>query len=137
MTHVACESKLRSDVRSSIPQCPGNLVATGCALLYNARTAHAFSAGTKCQHCIRNYPSKQRGSALIWLDYVDDISLMIFLLFWKSFEIFIRSKATTKYSMLRVLLLTIYDFQQYQRCKRYFFTQEWVIYQYIAISKLC
>ena len=51
MTHVACETKLRSFVRSSMHICPGNVVAIGRAVVYYARAAHIFSAGIKCRHC--------------------------------------------------------------------------------------
>ena len=34
MTHVACESKLRSVVKSSMHLCPGNWVAIGRAVVY-------------------------------------------------------------------------------------------------------
>ena len=34
MTHVACESTLRSVVRSSMHPCPGNWMAIGCAVVY-------------------------------------------------------------------------------------------------------
>ena len=51
ITHIACESKLRSVVRSYMHPCPGNWVAIGCAVVYSARAAHAFSAGIKCWHC--------------------------------------------------------------------------------------
>ena len=45
MTHVACESKLRSILRSSMPRkLDGNQV---CGLYY-ARAVHALSAGNKC-----------------------------------------------------------------------------------------
>ena len=44
MTHVACKSKLRTVVRSSMFPCPGKWVAIGCAVVYCAQTAHAFSA---------------------------------------------------------------------------------------------
>ena len=54
MTHVPCESKLRSFVRSSMHLCPGNVVAIGRAVVYYARAAHTFSAGIKCRHCITN-----------------------------------------------------------------------------------
>ena len=50
-THVACESELRSVVRSSMHPCPENWVTIGRAVVYNLRTAHAFNAGIKCQHC--------------------------------------------------------------------------------------
>ena len=47
MTHVACESKLRSVARSSMHPDPRNCVATGLAVVY-----HTFSAGIKRRHCI-------------------------------------------------------------------------------------
>ena len=43
MTHVNCESKLRSGT--------GNWVAIGCTVVYYARTAQALVAGISCQHC--------------------------------------------------------------------------------------
>ena len=52
-TQVACESKLRSVVRSSMHPCPENLVAIGRAVVNYAQDAHAFSAGIKCRHCTR------------------------------------------------------------------------------------
>ena len=55
MTHVACESKLRPVARSSVQPCLGNWVAIRCAVLYYARSAHAYSAGIKCRHCIISY----------------------------------------------------------------------------------
>ena len=51
MTEVACESKLRSFVRSCMHLCPGNVVPTGRAVVYHARAAHTSSAGIKYQHC--------------------------------------------------------------------------------------
>ena len=51
MTHEACESKLVSGVRSSIDPWPRNWVAIGCAVVYYAYAAHAFSALIKCRHC--------------------------------------------------------------------------------------
>ena len=51
MTHIACESKQRSVVRSSIHPRPKNWVAIGRAVVYYARAAHTFSAGIKCRHC--------------------------------------------------------------------------------------
>ena len=51
MTLVACGSNLRSVVRSSTHPCPGNWEAIGRAVVYNARAAHPFTAGIKCQHC--------------------------------------------------------------------------------------
>ena len=54
MTHVACESKLRSVVRSFIHPSPRNWVTIGRAVVYYAWAAHAFSAGIKCRHCILN-----------------------------------------------------------------------------------
>ena len=53
--HVACESKLRSVVRSGT--C-GRIHAqkygwqTVHAVVYHARAAHAFSEGITCRHCI-------------------------------------------------------------------------------------
>ena len=52
MTHEACESKLRSVVRSSMHPYPGNRVAIGRAVVYYAWAAREFSAGIKCRHCI-------------------------------------------------------------------------------------
>ena len=52
MTHAACESKLRSVVRSSMHPYPGNWLAIGRAVVYYAWAARAFSAGIKCRHCI-------------------------------------------------------------------------------------
>ena len=51
MSHEACESKLRSVVRSSMHPYPGNWVAIGRAVVYYAWATHAFSAGIKCRHC--------------------------------------------------------------------------------------
>ena len=48
-TYVACKSKLRSVVRSSMHPCLGNWVAIGRAVVYYARAAHTlqeFNAGT-------------------------------------------------------------------------------------------
>ena len=45
MTHIACEPKLRSVVRSSMPR------KLGGAVMSYARAVHAFSAGIKCRHC--------------------------------------------------------------------------------------
>ena len=51
MTHEACESKLRSVVRSSKHPHPGNCVAIRHAVVYYAWAAREFSAGIKCRHC--------------------------------------------------------------------------------------
>ena len=51
MTHVTCEPKLHSALRSCIHPCPGNWVAIGCVVVYYARAAHAFSAGIRYQPC--------------------------------------------------------------------------------------
>ena len=51
MTHVACRSKLRPIVRSSVHPRPGNRVAIRSTVVYYSRAAHAFSAGIKCRHC--------------------------------------------------------------------------------------
>ena len=55
MTHVACASKLRSVVRSSMHSCPRNLVPIGRAVVYYVRAAHAYSAGIKCRHCRKRW----------------------------------------------------------------------------------
>ena len=49
MSHVACEYKLWSVVRSSMHQ--GNWVTIKHAVVYYAQAAHAFSAGIKSRHC--------------------------------------------------------------------------------------
>ena len=51
MMHGACESKLRSVVRSSMHPYPGNWVAIGRAVVYYVWTAREFSAGIKFRHC--------------------------------------------------------------------------------------
>ena len=48
MTHVACESKLRLVVRSSMHPCAGNLLAIRRAVVYYAQ---AFSTRVRCRHC--------------------------------------------------------------------------------------
>ena len=52
MTQVRWNSKLRSVVRSSMHQCPGNWVAIGTVVMYYARAVQVFSAGIKCRHSI-------------------------------------------------------------------------------------
>ena len=49
MTNVACESKLRPIVRSSMHPCPGNWVVIGRVVVYYVWSAHVFSAGIKCR----------------------------------------------------------------------------------------
>ena len=56
MTHVACDEKLRSVVRSSMHPCPGNWVTIGRAVVYYARAAQASSAEFKCRLCM-HFPS--------------------------------------------------------------------------------
>ena len=51
MTHVACESKLRSFVRSSVHPCPGDWVAIERLAVHHAPAAQAFGAGIECRHC--------------------------------------------------------------------------------------
>ena len=53
MTNVACESKLRSVVRSSVHPCPGKWVAIRREVVYYV---NAFSAGIKCRHCRSLWP---------------------------------------------------------------------------------
>ena len=57
MTRVACESKLRLVIRSSINPCQGNWVAIGLTVVYYAQAAHTFSAGIKYRHCISTFPT--------------------------------------------------------------------------------
>ena len=51
--------------------CPGNWLAIGRAVGYNARTAHAFGAGIECRHCTHfkqwciGFPRSGRVSILI------------------------------------------------------------------------
>ena len=59
MTHVACESKLRSVVRSFIHPGLRNWVTIGRAIVYYYRAAHALSARIKCRHCTWNDPITQ------------------------------------------------------------------------------
>ena len=54
MAHEACDSKLRSVLRSPMHPRPGKLVSTGRAMVYYARSA-AFSAEIKCLHCMATY----------------------------------------------------------------------------------
>ena len=51
MTHIVCESKLHSVLRSSMHPSPVNHVAIRCVVVYHPWDAHAFSAGIKCWHC--------------------------------------------------------------------------------------
>ena len=69
MTHEACESKLRSVVRSSMHPYPGNWVAIGHAVVYYAWAAREFSAGIKCRHC------RCRGNGLEMSLHVDATDL--------------------------------------------------------------
>ena len=50
MTHVTCESKPRSVMRSSMNLCSGNWVAIGRPVVYYAQAANAYSAEIKCHH---------------------------------------------------------------------------------------
>ena len=52
MSQVACESKLRSVIRSSIHPCQCNWVGIGHTVVKYAQAAHAFSAGIKCWDCM-------------------------------------------------------------------------------------
>ena len=53
MTHVAKEPKLRSVVSSSMHLCAEKWVAIGHAVVYYARSVHAFRAGTKHRHYMK------------------------------------------------------------------------------------
>ena len=63
MTHVACESKIRSVVRSSMHPCLITKVAIRRAFVYYAQAVHALSAGIKCRHC----KSLSTANVCIWL----------------------------------------------------------------------
>ena len=70
MTHLACKSKLRlSYVMSYMHPCPGNWVAIGHVVVYFARSAHAFSAGIKCQHCMCRHSTSALHARVAWLQY--------------------------------------------------------------------
>ena len=62
MSHVACESKIRSVIRSSIHQYQGHWVAFGHTVVYHARAAHTFRAGINCRH---------RNIVVIIVDYIE------------------------------------------------------------------
>ena len=51
MIHVACESKPRLVVGSSMYPCLDTWVAIGHTVVFNARPSYAFSAGIKCRYC--------------------------------------------------------------------------------------
>ena len=59
---IACESMLRSVVRSSVHSCTVHWVAIGRAVVCYVRAAYAFRAGITCLHCIRagNTGSKEQ-----------------------------------------------------------------------------
>ena len=59
MTNVACDSKLRSVVKSSMHPFIGNWMAIGRAVVYYAQAAHTFSAGIKCRHCSNSNQSEK------------------------------------------------------------------------------
>ena len=61
MTHEACESKLRSVVRSSMHP---YRVEIGRAVVYYAWAAREFSAGIKCRHCMRQLCSSSRSKVM-------------------------------------------------------------------------
>ena len=50
---------------------PGNWMAIGCAIMYSAWSAHAFSAGIKCRDCICT--SHSIGRVSIYVFYVYEI----------------------------------------------------------------
>ena len=80
MTYVACESKLRSVVRSFIHQLPRNWVTIGCAVVYYARAAHAFSAGIKCGHCTL---SSTMNSLMAWMHFGYCVTLLVCMyIYW-------------------------------------------------------
>ena len=83
MTHVPCETKLRSVARSVMHTCPGNWVAYECDVIYYARAAHVFSAVIKCQHCISDTNSIKESierwdsnmNVTIWYEYKAEASV--------------------------------------------------------------
>ena len=76
MTHVACDSKLRSVVRSYMHQGPVKRVAIGHAVVYNARAAHTFSAGIKCRHYVHIYSIH---STLVFVFSTPDVSTLTYI----------------------------------------------------------
>ena len=70
MTHEACETKLRSVVRSSVHACPGNWVAIGRAVVYYARAARTFSAWIEYWHCSQMDPTSSGSLAFSRHGYV-------------------------------------------------------------------
>ena len=74
MVKVACESKLRSVMRSSIKPCPRNREAIGRLFVY----AHAFSAGIKSRHCT-TFHSQEFIELIIknWSQDVETISIYV------------------------------------------------------------
>ena len=64
MTNEACESKLSFSCKVRdmwFHSIPGNWVASGRAVVYFVRAAHAFSAGVKCRNCRYVYLSHKKG----------------------------------------------------------------------------
>ena len=56
MTHLTCD-ELSSVVRSSMHPYPGKWVPIGCAVVYYAQAAKAFSAEFECWLCRRLWGS--------------------------------------------------------------------------------
>ena len=84
-THVACNSKVHSVVRSSIHTGPGNWVEIGRAVVYSVRAAHAFSAVIKCRHCTLLFSSTlQTNQFLVQVAYSICSSLNSLLLFFQN-----------------------------------------------------
>ena len=65
MTHVACESKMRSVVRLSMHPHSANWVVIKRAVVYYPRDAYTFSGGIKCWHCIFILESHNTGKSLV------------------------------------------------------------------------
>ena len=67
-THVACKSKLRSVLRSSIHPTPRKLRGKWVCVACYARAAHAFSAGINYRHCTRNPMDFQSLFVSVWIN---------------------------------------------------------------------
>ena len=85
MTHVACKSKPRSFVRSSMHPSTGKCVAIGGAVVYYARAAHAFSVGIKYRHSTIIWTSNPYASIVQYASKLP-FSLSIFLGYFVCFK---------------------------------------------------
>ena len=58
---------------------PGNWVPIGCTVVYYAQTAHAFSAGIKCLHCMQRILQK-RSFCILLLQNIREVYHQITLI---------------------------------------------------------